>query len=112
MKFHGHISKPYSLVSRADVFVLPSLAEGTSRAALEALCLGVPCVLRQVDGNSKLIQNGINGVLFNRDDELVDALLQAVIISQATQKSHDNLLPNFFHQQQSANQYLNLVEGN
>ena len=59
-----------------------------------------------------LIQNGINGVLFNRDDELVDALLQAVIISQATQKSHDNLLPNFFHQQQSANQYLNLVEGN
>jgi glycosyltransferase involved in cell wall biosynthesis len=108
VKLHGHLSNPYFLISKADVFVLPSLAEGTSRASLEALYLGVPCVLRQVDGNSELIQSGFNGVLFNEDDELVDAMLDAFRISKL--QSNNNLLPDFFRQKESSDRYLNLVE--
>ena len=50
--------------------VLPSFSEGVSRSALEALFLGVPCVLRDVDGASELIHDGINGYLFNENSEL------------------------------------------
>ena len=72
VRFHGYLAEPYSLIARADAFVLPSLSEGISRASLEALFLGVPCVLKKVDGNSELIEEGKNGTLFNEDDELVD----------------------------------------
>jgi glycosyltransferase involved in cell wall biosynthesis len=55
--FHGQLADPFVLLSGADALVLPSLSEGISRAALEALFLGVPCVLREVDGNSEIIKS-------------------------------------------------------
>ena len=39
--------------------VLPSFSEGTSRAALESLFLGVPIILRDVDSNKDLIDNNL-----------------------------------------------------
>jgi len=74
---HGFLKSPYSVVSESDVFVLPSYSEGTPRAAMEALFLGVPCVLRDVEGNSELIDKELkNGELFRFNDELPDILLK------------------------------------
>ena len=63
VKFHGQLETPLPELSKADVFVLPSLSEGISRAVLEALHMGLPCIIRRVDGNDELIQSGINGIL-------------------------------------------------
>ena len=65
VRIHGHLSDPYPLIARADVFVLPSASEGVSRAAMEALYLGVPCVLRNVDGNVDLLRSHESGAVFN-----------------------------------------------
>jgi glycosyltransferase involved in cell wall biosynthesis len=46
-----------------DVFVLPSLTEGTSLSLLEAQSCGVTAVVTDVGGNSRIIRNGINGFL-------------------------------------------------
>lgn len=46
-----------------DVFVLPSFTEGTSLSLLEAQACGVPAVVTDVGGNSRIITNGINGFL-------------------------------------------------
>lgn len=46
-----------------DVFVLPSLTEGTSLSLLEAQSCGVAAVVTDVGGNSRIIRNGINGFL-------------------------------------------------
>jgi len=47
----------------ADVFVLPSLNEGMSNTALEALAAGLPIVLTETGGAEELLRNGCNGVL-------------------------------------------------
>lgn len=106
---HGFVAEPARLVGAADALVLPSLSEGISRAALEALQLGVPCVLRDADGNSELLREGSNGALFADDEGLADAMLRAAALSRR-RPQRDSLLPEAFRQGPAANQYLNLLE--
>jgi glycosyltransferase involved in cell wall biosynthesis len=89
---HGFIDKPSSILSAADVMVLPSLSEGISRASMEALYLGVPCVLRNVDGNSEIITQNVNGVLFSNNADLAESMLQAIKISREGSRAK-SLLP-------------------
>jgi len=48
---------------KADVFVLPSLAEGVPVAVMEAMASGVPVVATRVAGLSELVDDGVNGYL-------------------------------------------------
>ena len=109
VKVHGHVSSPYKLISESSVFVLPSESEGTSRASLEALHLGIPCVLRNIDGNSELVEDGINGFLFNRDDDLLDAMLKAINFCNPY-LGRESLLPEFYRQEKCGKAYLELLE--
>lgn len=108
--FHGHLDNPCAAVSAADALVLPSLTEGTSRSALEALYLGVPCVVRDVDGNRELIQPGHNGFLFDADSQLATAMLHTARWSRMRAGERDNLLPASFRQTSAARRYLELLE--
>jgi glycosyltransferase involved in cell wall biosynthesis len=83
---HGNILNPFNIVSGADVFVLPSLSEGLSRSSMEALYLGVPCILRDIDGNSELIDENINGNLFTDESEVADLMIRCA------QRSRQDLL--------------------
>ena len=60
----GQIKEPFDYLATADYFVLPSHSEGTSRAAMEALYAGVPCIMRDVDSNADLISSPKQGELF------------------------------------------------
>ena len=106
--FHGFVDQPVKLLSHADAMILPSLSEGISRAALEALHIGVPCVLRDVDSNGVLVTNGENGMLFERDEQLAQSMLAAADISR--EKGHQqSLLPSQFRQAFAAEQYMKLL---
>jgi glycosyltransferase involved in cell wall biosynthesis len=109
LRFHGFLKDPYPCLAGADAMVLPSLSEGVSRAALEALHLGVPCVLRDADGNSELIRDGENGALFTGNEALAEAMLRAARVSR-DQAARNSLLPPAFRQEQAAHQYLTLLE--
>lgn len=108
---HGFINKPADLLSEADVMVLPSLSEGISRAALEALFLGIPCVLRNADGNSELVSEGYSGALFDRDEDLPDAMLRGTEVSRRNTTVREPLLSETFRQATVAESYLRLLEG-
>lgn len=58
--------------AQADVFVLPSLAEGIPVVLMEAMCSGVPCVSTPVNGIPELIEHGVTGLLATPGD--VDSL--------------------------------------
>ena len=109
--FHGHVNEPYKEVSEADVLVLPSKTEGMSRSALEALFLGVPCVMRDVDGNSELIRPGVNGGLFRDDDQLTEVVLDTAEWSRKKILNRACLLPREFRQEAAAGNFLKLLNG-
>ena len=109
VNMHGRLSSPYAVLAEADAFVLPSLSEGLSRAALESLHLGIPAVLRDVDANRELVRHGENGYLFSGDLDLADSMIRAVALRRSA-NAVDSLLPARFRQARCADQYLALAE--
>jgi len=64
------------LLSRADLFVLPSRDEGLGLALLEAGASGLPTIATRVGGNPEVVQDGSNGVLVPAEDPA--ALAEAI----------------------------------
>jgi glycosyltransferase involved in cell wall biosynthesis len=53
---------------RADIFILPSYAEGLSLAVLEAMAAGLPIITTPVGGTPELIEDGVEGFLIQPGD--------------------------------------------
>jgi len=110
IRFHGYILEPFKWVARADALVLPSLSEGVSRSVLEGLYLGIPCVMRDVDGNSELINTGVNGELFHNEEALADAMLRTAMLSRSRQLFRKVLTPEMFRQHTAVEKYIKLLK--
>lgn len=65
------------LLAGMDVAVLPSMFEGFSNSALEAMSTGLPIVVSDAGGNPEAVENGRTGLVFPRGD--AEALAEAVI---------------------------------
>ncbi len=51
-----------ALMGACDCFVMPTLRnEGLSKAVMEAMCMGVPCIVSAVGGMVELIEDGKSG---------------------------------------------------
>lgn len=61
---------------QADIFVLSSLSEGISNAALEAMSCGLPVVSTDVGGMAEAIRDGVEGLLVPPRDP--DAMAEAI----------------------------------
>ena len=62
----------------SDLFLLPSLFEGRSRAVMEALFYGLPVIVSNIDSNREIVENNYNGILVDPGDEndIAEAILQ------------------------------------
>jgi colanic acid/amylovoran biosynthesis glycosyltransferase len=67
-----------SYFAAADVFCLPSFAEGVPVVLMEAMAMEVPVVTTRVMGISELVEHGTDGLLVRpgRLDELTEALAE------------------------------------
>ncbi|MEP7273511.1 MAG: glycosyltransferase family 4 protein, partial [Acidobacteriota bacterium] len=73
----GFVEDPGEYLQHADIFVLPSLEEGSgSVSAIEAMQAGLPIVTTSVDGMPEDIKDGRNGLLVRAGDS--DALAHAL----------------------------------
>jgi glycosyltransferase involved in cell wall biosynthesis len=61
--FVGAVQDPLQYLHAADVFVLPSVAEGMSNSLLEAMAVGLPAVVSNIGGNTDLIVHNETGLL-------------------------------------------------
>ena len=75
---------PYSELPQkyreADIFILPSLAEGMPLVVLEAMGTGLPIIASRVQGIDELVAEGVNGALFDPGDvdELASSLVKLI----------------------------------
>lgn len=68
VRFLGFRTDIKELMQASDVFAMPSYREGLSRAMMEAMAAGLPCVASKIRGNTDLIDEGKGGFLCNPDD--------------------------------------------
>jgi glycosyltransferase involved in cell wall biosynthesis len=70
-----------SYYERADVFCLPSFAEGVPVVLMEAMAMGVPVVATHVMGVPELVDDGTNGLLVSPGcaDQLAEALRRLAV---------------------------------
>jgi len=73
----GAVADAERLMSRMDVFVLPSRMEGMSNALLEAMAAGRPVVATDVGANAEVMVDGVTGLVVPpaRPDRLADAII-------------------------------------
>lgn len=61
--FAGFQKDTENWLSALDIFILPSLTEGTPMALLEAMGMSVPVIATAVGGVPEVITDGVNGLL-------------------------------------------------
>lgn len=84
----GYQTNPYKFVSKADLFVCASFAEGFSTAATEALLVGTPVCTVNVAGMKEMLgDNNEYGVVVENEE---NALYQAIsyLITNKNQLDH------------------------
>jgi glycosyltransferase involved in cell wall biosynthesis len=76
--FEGAINQDRirGIYAAADVFCLPSFAEGLPVVLMEAMAMSIPCVSTIIAGIPELIRDGVDGLLVPASD--LDALVGAL----------------------------------
>jgi glycosyltransferase involved in cell wall biosynthesis len=77
VKLIGHCSDVKPLFSIADLFVLPSLSEGSPNALLESMAASIPIVATTVGGVPEIVSDGESAILVPPAN--VDMLAKAVL---------------------------------
>lgn len=68
VRFLGFRNDIKDILKNADIFIMPSFREGLSRALMEAMAAGLPCIASKIRGNVELIEEGKGGYLVKPDD--------------------------------------------
>lgn len=101
--FAGAVDQEHILdyYQEADIFVLPSFAEGLPVVLMEAMAMGIPCVTTAITGIPELIQNRKNGLLVPASD--VESLASAIqelqdnpkLYSQISEAARNKILSDY-----------------
>ena len=72
-------TNPYPYMKYADLFVHPSYVESQGLTVLEAMALGVPCVVTKSRGPCEFIEDGVNGLLTEQSPESLTEEVLAIL---------------------------------
>ena len=89
--FMGKQAKVSSLLSRMDLFVSSSLYEGLPTVVLEAMDMGVPCVVTAIPGTMDIVTDK-NGLLVRAKDS--KGLAKVIIAALGTPSIRKNIVAN------------------
>jgi glycosyltransferase involved in cell wall biosynthesis len=83
--YHPAVADVRGPMADADIIVLPSYREGTSRVLLEASALGRPMITTDVPGCRDVVEDGVGGLLARAKDaaSLADAMRRMIALAPA-----------------------------
>ncbi len=87
MRFHGFIGDETLLrqfYRQADIFVLPSLSEGTPRTVLEAMAASLPIVATEVGGVPDILTDRETGLIVPPGDPIALGEALTTLLSDAS----------------------------
>jgi len=64
----GYRKDVYEVVAACDIYIQPSLSESLSRSVMEAMCLGVPCIVSDIGGLIELVEHEKSGLVVKSGD--------------------------------------------
>ena len=115
VQLHGSRSPAQvrDLLRCADAFLLASVAEGISNAALEAMSCELPVVTANVGGMREAVEDGVNGYVVapRSPDEMASALLQLALdddVRRAFGRSARETVLRQFSLQKQTDRFLDL----
>lgn len=83
----------FPLLNQLDVYLQTSLWEGLPLALLEAMALKKPIVATNIIGNKDIVNNGINGYLFDNIEQL-DTIFEQLSFAENREKLGKNAYKN------------------
>jgi len=101
------------LIQHADVVVNSSHAEGQPQGVLEAMSLGLPCILSAVPGNLHIIEDGREGFYVHNEKEFAQAARIFMDDPQRTKmmgQAARNLVEKKFSLEKELNAYTDLYQ--
>lgn len=115
VRFLGQSQQMLALYQAADVFVLPSRAEGMSNALLEAMACGLAPVVTAIPGNSAVITGERDGLLVAPGDAAhlaaaLERLLRDTALRDRLATTARQTILARFALEQTARQYANLYQ--
>jgi glycosyltransferase involved in cell wall biosynthesis len=113
VSFHGSVDDVLDRLGNAEVFVLPSRAEGLSNALLEAMSSGLVPVASDIPGNRAVIEDGFTGFLFPEGDShalarVLDDLLDDRSLREVVGAAAADLVVRRFALEEVARRYSDL----
>ncbi|RZJ39070.1 MAG: glycosyltransferase family 1 protein [Chryseobacterium sp.] len=88
--------RPYFAIG--DALVFPSYREGFPNVVLQALSMGIPALVSDINGCNEIVQDGYNGSIFPAKDEI------------ALQKSMEQILADHFYETFKANSRSSIMK--
>lgn len=116
LKLNDHVKNVDELIPTFDAMCLPSLVEGFSNSISEYICCGKPVLCSNVADNAIMVKDGVNGFLFDPQDEesIIIALKKYFSLSREEKIKMGNesraIAEKIFDKENFINAYINLIE--
>lgn len=113
--FEENITDKKKYLEGLDIFVAPSRKEAFGINICEAQERGIPVVASRVGGIPEIIENGYNGLLFEKDnpEELADSLVKLINDKELRElfgKNGRQKIENLFDGEKTLREHMNLYE--
>ena len=105
---NGYEKNIFEKILSSHLLIIPSWSEGTPRAAIECLSLGVPCILREIYGNSDLISDKNSCRTFVTNNDLIENI--KFYMTNFKYDKRSNLLPNKYLNKNIEKRYIDLIK--
>ncbi|MFH2069922.1 MAG: glycosyltransferase [Elusimicrobiota bacterium] len=104
------------IISSSDIFVLPSLWEGTPNVLLEAMSQGRPVISTDTGGVREIIDDGLNGLIVRpaSPKELSEKIIWLIENTEAAKKMGNNArekVRKFFNMEKMVKETENIYRG-